>query len=158
MSASKDRIEFVLPSRYYYYAKGFSHSSSTLANGMSDSNCAKVLEKSFGLGRYRSHQLFKQNPDHFRIICRPSQFARFIVYRNEFGDCVNGIKDLNPKIIAKPNMFSDLERATGVPARDVELVLQAYMDHKAQKVFGNIEEIERSYPNTCIDVSDNFDK
>lgn len=36
------------------------------------------------------------------IICRPSQFARFLIYRNDYGG-VNGFKCLNPKLVpARP--------------------------------------------------------
>ncbi|MCP4647186.1 MAG: hypothetical protein GY852_05525, partial [bacterium] len=32
------------------------------------------------------------------IICRPSQFARFIVFRYRAGMCINGIKNLDPML------------------------------------------------------------
>lgn len=37
------------------------------------------------------------------VICRPSQFARFLIYRNEEG-ARNGFKDLNPVLFTPEDM------------------------------------------------------
>lgn len=36
------------------------------------------------------------------IICRPSQFARFLIYRNDEGGR-NGFKELEPKLVGVPD-------------------------------------------------------
>ena len=46
-----------------------------------------------------SEGMMQQHPSGFSIICRPSQFARFVVYRYEADECINGMKDLRPVIV-----------------------------------------------------------
>lgn len=80
MSMSKDRVHFTIPD---------STINKTLA--MRKSYC-DVLFKAFGL----SSQKVPCSGD-IKIICRPSQFARFLIYRNEAG-ITNGFRCLNPKL------------------------------------------------------------
>jgi len=39
---------------------------------------------------------FKQTQNGFHIFCRAEDFAKFIVLRHEMGNCINGIRDINP--------------------------------------------------------------
>lgn len=100
MTMSRDRVTFFLPTRY------FTGRASRGSNGMSRSTCIKVLSKAFGppaqhctVGGWT--EVFDLHQNGFNIVCRPSQFARFIVYRHDADECINGIKDLAP-VLALP--------------------------------------------------------
>ncbi len=69
------------------------------------STCKEVLTKAFNMKLHEPAELMDANPGGFWITCRPSQFARFIVYRHEAGECVNGIKDLKPKIVKHRDIY-----------------------------------------------------
>lgn len=89
---SDDRVKFFLHSKYYNFTNYGTR------NGMNMANCQIVLQKSFNIGLSESVNLFRNNPTGFTIICRPSQFARFIVNRYKFGNCINGVRDLEPEL------------------------------------------------------------
>ena len=89
---SPDRIQFFLP-RVYFQANTGSR------NGMQRATCISVLSKAFGPPESSWASIMQDYPEGFIIRCRPSQFARFIVFRHEAGECINGIKDLNPHIL-----------------------------------------------------------
>ncbi len=82
MSMSKDLIEFT-----------FTTNSST---GRNDEATTRAAHRAFGVSvaTLRGHMIVNR-----RIRCRPSQFARFIVYRVEEGGMPDGIQCLKPKII-----------------------------------------------------------
>jgi hypothetical protein len=48
------------------------------------------------------------------VICRPSQFARFMIYRNDFGG-KNSFKELKPELF-NPEPQPDLIDVSGNPA------------------------------------------
>ena len=97
---SLDRVKFYLASRYFQ-----AHHTD---NGMHREVCKKILTKAFGYPTGKRcasswTQVMDRGPGGFYIVCRPSQFARFIVYRNEDGNCINGIRDLEPGLfLPKP--------------------------------------------------------
>ncbi len=92
MTASKDRVTFYLPHRYFNGNGGPSNT------GMRRDTCVHVLHSAFGLvpGEGGWGGAISAHPEGFHIVCRPSQFARFIVYCHEAGECINGIRDLDP--------------------------------------------------------------
>ncbi len=88
-----DRIKFHLAPRYYKAC----HST---PNGMERIKCMQVLQRAFGLTHKRSADLMDHNGSYgFGITCRPEQFARFIVVLHEIGNCINGIRDLEPRYV-----------------------------------------------------------
>jgi hypothetical protein len=89
MKPTADNIDFVLPPRYFQ-----PHST---ANGMERCKCLKVLKECFGLFDGTWETLMQNNSGTgFHIVCRPDQFARFIIRRHQIGNCINGIRDLDP--------------------------------------------------------------
>lgn len=80
MSMSTDVIEFTLGRN---------------GHGLTDTRALDAAVKAFGF----SHEIINQLRYREVVIrCRPSQFGRFIVYRDMSG-ATNGIKELNAKII-----------------------------------------------------------
>lgn len=67
-----------------------------------------VLKKSFDLGEGRSSQYMSGNYGGFYIICRPSQFARFMIFRNAAG-IRNGFMDLQAKLYVPEPKLSPIE-------------------------------------------------
>ncbi len=112
MAMSKDRIRFFLPERY------FSNSN----NGMSHDRCLQVLSKANGIANSSAPKLMRANPSGFTIMCRPSQFARFIFYRDKLGKCINGIRDLRLELIDKPDVYDDIAADTGLSRENVKSV------------------------------------
>ena len=102
MTTSKDRIKFYLPARYF--------TTNFTANGMNEKKCRSILRKAFRLSCDASARLMDSNPGGFWIVCTPSQFAHFIVYRNEDGECVNGIRDLEPTLFRQVSFYERLAR------------------------------------------------
>ncbi len=116
MAMSRDRVEFYLPSTYFGYAQ----------TGMSKATCKEVLLLAFGMCGQQSSSLMSQFPTGFHIRCRPSQFARFIVYRHKMGNCINGIKDLAPDLV-KPqyrDFYALVAEEVGAPRHTVSRVLE----------------------------------
>ncbi len=114
---SKDRIRFFLPRRYF---EGFNST-----NGMKRETCLLILNQAFGLACDESEHLMDKYPDGFVIVCRPSQFARFIFYRCQADECINGIKDLRLELIGALDKYDRVVRATGVCREIVQKVLWA---------------------------------
>ncbi len=79
---SRDRVRFFLHYRYY------------------DGKMGSVMKRAFGIDFITFQELRGVNEGGFWITCRPSQFARFMIYRDEAG-IVNGFKDLNASIIKR---------------------------------------------------------
>lgn len=79
MTMSKDRVRFTLP--YFYWEKP---------------QMQQAVYKAFGLPKYKIECHMQRSCD-ITIICRPSQFARFLIYRNELG-LENGFKILKPEL------------------------------------------------------------
>ena len=58
------------------------------------------------------------------IICRPSQFARFIIYRNQKETLKNWVKELEPEIIPPPRtVYQKIVEETGHDAGTVNTIL-----------------------------------
>ena len=117
MTMSRDRIKFFLPARYFQCRPS--------SNNMSRETCIRVLYQAFGLARCASIGLMERNRNGFDIVCRPSQFGRFITYRYTHSECVNGVRDLKPKLIKKPSLYDKLAEKANVHKDDVKAVLQA---------------------------------
>lgn len=83
---SKDRVRFFVGNRYYDNCR----------DGANYSDTQRVLLKAFGISLNESHKLM-DGTSGFWIVCRPSQFARFLIYRNEAG-LKNGFMDLAAKL------------------------------------------------------------
>ena len=66
------------------------------------SSFVDTLRKAFGLTEAEVKILYAlrqgDRDDSIKLICRPSQFARFLIWRNEAG-CSNSFKELGAKIV-----------------------------------------------------------
>lgn len=121
MAMSKDRVRFFLHHRY------FQEGHHTSVNGMRGDVCRDILSRAFGISKTAGAALMQRHRNGFYIICRPSQFARFIVFRHEDGECINGIKDLEPEIIREePDCFTHISEVTGVNRHDVIKVINVF--------------------------------
>lgn len=107
MSMSRDRVRFFLPYKYFQTTR-------TSQSTMSRATCIDVLTDSFGGQRAHWGRMMELYVEGFWIICRPSQFARFIIYRCQANECINGIKDLKAELIGQQDFYSQLARAAGV--------------------------------------------
>ncbi len=111
---SKDRVCFFLS--HYYYDSG---------NGMA---MQEVLSKAFGMGLGQSIGLMQDNSWGFWITCRPSQFARFMIYRNAAG-MKNGFMDLKAELVeqvaVRNNPYDRIADDVNLPWQSVKLVLDA---------------------------------
>ncbi len=94
---SQDRVRFWLPSNYYN-------------SGHSVAMCV-VLKKAFGMGHVASEDLMRGSELGFWIVCRPSQFGRFLIYRNEAG-IKNGFMDLKAALHV-PTQNRDVYKTIG---------------------------------------------
>jgi len=92
---------------------------------MRRATCIEVLQKAFNMSPSESGGLMHSRSEGFEIICRPSQFARFIIYRHEAGECINGIRDLQPELVEADDRYTAIANSTGVHRAAVKLVLQA---------------------------------
>jgi len=120
---SRDRVVFYLPSKYYQ------RDMTNRSNGMSLDGMSNVFAKSFGIEVGEAMEILtdSQNREGLGIICRPSQFARFIVNRAELKMGVNGIQDLRPKL-----MMEDEIDPIACASAELELHrndVQAVLDH-----------------------------
>jgi hypothetical protein len=82
MSMSKDRVRFTIPA-YSMTSRGDGYRALL----------SEVFGHSFA-GQFIQHE-------DITIICRPSQFARFLIKRNEMG-MQNGFKELKPELFTPP--------------------------------------------------------
>lgn len=76
---SVDRVKFKLTLNY---------------TSESPSDCQRVVSKAFNVTQEKARTLLEQEAT---IVCRPSQFARFIIMRNEAG-ITNWVKNLNAEL------------------------------------------------------------
>ena len=67
MSMSKDRVRFILTD-----------------NRRNKDACVKAAQRAFGMDLYAARAAFDNEAT---IICRPSQFARFVIYRSQDVTC-----------------------------------------------------------------------
>lgn len=113
MAMSKDRVRFELGSGYY-----MPHSDNAR-------RITAVMVDSFGENCQRWSRIFRDNPDGLTIVCRPSQFARFMIYRNAAG-IQNGFKDLHAELLPEPpDPLDGVAKVVGIPAKQVRRVLSA---------------------------------
>ena len=115
-----DRVRFFLPKMYFQTRVTF--------KGMSKNTCLSILCLAFDMTLAESEHLMRVYPDGFSIVCRPDQFADFIIRRNDAGECINGIKDLDPKYVKSSSIddpYDCIARCTDVSRDDVKRVLQA---------------------------------
>lgn len=97
MAMSKDRVRFFLGERYFQ-------------DDMS--KIEGVLRKAFDLHINETRRL-AHNSSGFWITCRPSQFARFMIYRNQAG-ITNGFMDLKAELIEMVETYGYAELAAVV--------------------------------------------
>lgn len=128
MTMSTDRVRFFLPKKYFQYNKS--------TNGMLKSTCVDVLNSAFKMSCQESREIMDAHRDGFYILCRPSQFARFIVYRNDAGECINGIRDLHPEIIDPDHFNKAVAKVAGASLREVTRVLEAFKTCGADISYG----------------------
>ncbi len=95
MTMSKDRVRFTLLPRYFQSGK-------RRQNGFHRDTMMHVLKHAFGMTQVESTDLMDHYPNGFEIECRPSQFARFIILRHDANEGINGIRDLEPRIVQPP--------------------------------------------------------
>ena len=81
MTMSNDQVKFKLSQNMYEY-------SSSKRKKMQ-----KILQAAFDMNFRESNDLFSNACGEFYLICRPSQFARFLIYRNDEG-LQNAFKEL----------------------------------------------------------------
>ena len=114
---SRDRVTFFLPKRYY-------QTGQRASNGFSLSTMQRILLRSFGMQHGESYKLMNANPRGFTITCRPSQFARFIVYRCDVDEGINGIRDLTPEIHAErsTDIYTIVAKAQLVSRETVKMI------------------------------------
>ena len=86
MSMSRDRVRFKLGGRAMWMVADRGILSIDL----------RAAQRAFNLSPESVH-----NYDQITIICRPSQFARFLIYRNEMGSR-NDFKDLEAILVDAP--------------------------------------------------------
>lgn len=87
MTMSKDRVEFKLPCNYSY--------SNPAKKVTKNQALIDATHKVLGLTR---EEMQKAIDGGWTIRCRPSQFARFLIIRNNAG-LPNSFKELNPKLV-----------------------------------------------------------
>ena len=149
MTMSKDRVRFFLGERY------FRHQARRCANSsaMSRPTCQGILQDAFGIPPAISAGLMGKHPHGFHVICRPSQFARFIVLRCEADECINGVKDLSPELLdereaARQLYYDVVADETGVDADCVaQVLMHANVPNKPIVPDGEID-VSRN-PNRC---------
>ncbi len=94
MAMSKDRVRFYIGAKYYKEGNRAA--------------MATVLRKAFDVDRVEANGLFDRSGEGFWIVCRPSQFARFMVYRNDQG-LPNGFMDLRAELFEPKPAAKELD-------------------------------------------------
>ena len=87
--------------------------------------CQKILQAAFDLPYFESAQLMVAFPSGFWIVARPSQFARFIILRHKWGNCINGVRDLQPELIdgdPPTDLYQIIADETGIRRGVVKIV------------------------------------
>ncbi len=144
MAMSKDKIQFYLPYRYYQATRGPG------SNGMSRCTCKRVLRQSFDMDDQECERLMQNNSAGFGILCRPSQFARFIVHRYEADECINGIKDLRPEIVYAVDVYQDAAHKVGISRATVLSVLRILrIEDVPSETRGTIDVSKRPHRECC---------
>lgn len=108
---SRDRVRFFIGDRYF-----------ALPNAKI--KIGNVMAKAFGLSAMRVDGWMRG--DGFWVTCRPSQFARFLIYRNEVG-ITNGFMDLHAELVPArtDDVYDMLAAKAGVTRAAAKSVAQA---------------------------------
>ena len=143
MAMSKDRVRFYLPARYF-------QSGQRGQNGFSAGTMQRILQRAFDMTHGESACLMDRNRLGFHIECRPSQFARFIVYRYEANEGINGVRDLEPTLAdAVESPLKRIARKTGIDVtkvRQVAMMLGGCVDLNELNV---VDVSDRPYQKCC---------
>ena len=115
MQQSKDRVKFFVGNKYLQISKFYD-----------------VLGRAFGLDEQTARKLanLQTTGCHdkwyggFWIVCRPDQFARFMIYRND-AEITNGFMDLKAELIEPADAIDALARKASVSRTVIEKVLAA---------------------------------
>lgn len=99
------------------------------------------------------------------IVCRPSQFARFIVLRHDHGGVINGIRDLYPELLPLDG-YNPIDESAYVAETQVRRVLREsagmLSDEQIARVMCLLKEHRReiwTYKDMgCVDVSDRLNE
>lgn len=83
MAMSRDRVKFFVGPRYF-------------GDSLPD-----ILSRAFGGTKSHWRLTMEDSEEGLMFVCRPSQFARFIVHRHDLFQGVNGVKDLAPELISE---------------------------------------------------------
>ena len=128
----EERVRFWLGSRYF--------------QGVTDyDRLIDVLDKSFGQEFPFPRDVIKG--EGFWVICRPDQFARFMIFRNAAG-ITNGFMDLKAELLQpEKDLYTRISDNTGVPRRQVKKVLLS-LDYSGVSVADQVEARQRE-----VDVS-----
>lgn len=142
MHKCKDRVLFRLPSHYFCGGR----------QGMGRNECKKVLYEAFGLSVCASEDLMEVHSVGFRILCTSAQFGRFIVYRHKYGNCINGIRDLEPELVPAcipdvPSYIAEIANNLGITRGIVAAVL------RTANISDNDVRDRMNYPRYDVDVS-----
>lgn len=95
MAMSKDRVEFKLPHNRIQELRELLKECFNITSSEYSQMC----------GRFSG---CCQSENDVTIVCRPSQFARFLIKRNDMG-LTNGFKELKPKLIVAQPMEQRIE-------------------------------------------------
>lgn len=141
MAVSRDRVKFYLPRKYWS-----DDSWKSSKNRFPKEKMIPLLGRAFGMTGCECRDLMEHNWDGFYITCRPSQFARFLVYRNEANECVNGFVELRAKLVDEnyeeeaPDLYSTIAKDIGLSKHVVERVIKSlcnvHESYAAPKVKG----------------------
>ncbi len=110
MTMSKDRVRFSL---------GIQYLQATCIDS--------VLHRAFGVSGKQIRKMLFCDRNSVDILCRPSQFARFLIYRND-AKITNGFKDLNPKLIDPKSSATVINVMTDAGYFDRSCLKQALRD------------------------------
>lgn len=105
----KDRVRFWLSD--YYFQRN---------------NIYPVLAKAFDLSENHAREAARGPEEGFWIICRPDQFARFLIYRNKAG-IKNGFMDLTAELFVPetPDYYAQLAQDHNIPRETVKAIIKS---------------------------------
>lgn len=128
---SKDHVRFFVGKRYFRTTDEVTR-------------LYTVLQKAFDISKTQSSDLILKNEEGFFVVCRPSQFARFMIYRDQEG-IPNGFQDLRVELLKTDECdeYQDIANAAEV-SRTVAL--------RVLRAAGVIEKPESPQKN-CINVA-----
>jgi hypothetical protein len=115
---STDRVKFYIPSSYWYQMEP----NGRRTHNREASKVVALLHDAFGITEKEFLALTSGVWTGITIICRPSQFARFLIYRNERG-IPNGFKELQPKLIGgedSEDVYTLLAKRAGLSREDAK--------------------------------------